>query len=157
MMFRPRPKSLGRDNFLKLSDREEVTGVFRGDIYTFRRHWTGQASVECSGETCPICQTDPENRPAFRFRVNFVTNKDGQWFAKIFEGGGELYDSLVNLDRKFDLSKTAVEITRRGLKQNTKYDVIPLTNMQITKEMEAKIRSIQLHALSAEEPEAAAS
>jgi hypothetical protein len=156
MMFKPRPKGLGRDNFLKLNDREEVTGVFRGEIYTFKRHWTGQSSVACTGDDCPVCKVDSENRPAFRFRVNFITTRDGQYVAKIFEGGGELYDSLCNLDRKFDLANTVVEITRRGLKQNTKYDVLPLSNTPLTKEMRAKIDSVQLLALSAEESDSAA-
>lgn len=151
MMFKPRPKGLGRDNFLKLNDREEVTGVFKGDIHTFKRHWTGQSSVECIGEGCPVCANDPENRPAFRFRVNFITTKDGQYVAKIFEGGGELYDTLSNLDRKFNLADTVVEITRRGLKQSTKYDILPMTNQPISKEMRAKLDAVPPLALSAEE------
>lgn len=156
MLFEPRSKGLGKDSFLKLNDKEEVTGIFRGEIHTFRRHWTSSnRSQECTGENCPLCKADPENYPAFRFRINFVSNRDGQWFAKIFEGGGELYDSLTNLDRKFDLTKTIVEITRRGLKQNTKYDILPLVNHVLTKEMEAKIKSVSLLHLSTEKVEEA--
>lgn len=153
MLFVPRPKGLGKDNFLKLGDKEEVTGIFRGEIYSFKRHWVNQRSAECIGEGCPICAADPENRPSYRFRVNFITTKDGKWIAKIFEGGGELYDTLANLDKKFDLAKTVVEITRRGMKQNTRYDVLPLVNQPLTAEMKAKIEAVALLPLSAEEIE----
>src|SRR4051812_3522620 len=96
MMFKPRPRGLGAANFLKLADGEEVTGVFRGGIYTFRKHWMGQGTptVECAGADCPVCVTKPPKGPSFRFRVNLITSKDGQWIAKIFEGGSELYDQL---------------------------------------------------------------
>jgi hypothetical protein len=149
MLFAPRPKSLGKDAFLKLSDKEEVTGIFRGEIHTFRRHWANNRGVECGGEGCAICQADPENYPAFRFRINFITTKDGKWLAKIFEGGGELYDTLTSLDKKFDLSKTVVEITRLGLKQNTKYNVLPRIDQPVSKEMEAKIGAVGLLPLTA--------
>lgn len=154
MLFTPRQKGLGKDNFLKLRDKEEITGLFRGEIYTFKRHWSNNQGVECVGEDCPVCKVDPENYPAFRFRINFITTIDGKWVAKIFEGGGELYDSLANLDRKFDLSKTVVEITRRGLKQSTKYDILPLVNEQVTSEMEKKLKEVDLLQLSIQKGEA---
>jgi hypothetical protein len=150
MLFTPRQKGLGSDNFLKLNDKEEVAGYFTGEIYKFKRHWSNNKGIECTGaETCPICRIDSDNYPAFRFRINFVTTKDGQWVAKIFEGGGETYDQLTTLDRKYDLTTTAVEITRHGLKQNTKYMIMPLVNQPLTKEMESKIKSVSLQPLSA--------
>lgn len=154
MIFTPRSKGLGKENFLTLNDKEEVTGIFKGEIYTYKRHWSNNRSQECLGQDCPFCKADPENYPSFRFRVNFITTKDGQWCAKIFEGGGELYDLLTTLDRKCDLTKTIVEITRQGLKQNTKYMILPLVNQPITKEIEAKINSVSLLPLSSkiEEP-----
>lgn len=161
MLFEPRPKGLGKDSFLKLNDKEEVTGVFRGEIHTFKRHWVSNRSQECTGQDCPFCtaKTDPEkeNYPAFRFRVNFVTTKDGEWVAKIFEGGGELYDQLTNFDRKFDLTKTVVDISRQGLKQSTRYLIYPRIDQPITKEMEAKLKSVTLLALSVETVEEAVS
>lgn len=153
MLFTPRSKGLGSDSFLKLNDKEEVSGFFKGEIYKFYRHWANNRSIECVGAECPVCKVDPENKPGFRFRINFITTKEGHWFPKIFEGGGEIYDSLVNLDRKYDLTKTAVEITRRGLKQNTKYDILPLVNYPITKEIDAKLKSVSLLALSTDKVE----
>ncbi|NBU22277.1 hypothetical protein EBS43_12830 [bacterium] len=145
MLFQPRQKGLGRENFLKLNDQEEVTGVFRGDIYTFKRHWSDNRSLECPGSGCTLCSTGlKENFPSFRFRINFVTYKDGHFSAKIFEGGGETYDLLVSLDKKFDLSKTLVDITRRGLKQNTKFDFLPRVDHPITPEIEFKIKNVTL-------------
>lgn len=156
MLFTPRQKGLGKESFLTLNDKEEVTGLFRGEIYTFKRHWVNNRGTECIGTDCPVCKVDPEkNYPSFRFRINFVTTKEGQWIAKIFEGGGETYDLLTSHDKKFDLTKTVVDITRRGLKQNTKYDITPRLDQPITKEMEAKIKLVGLLALSVEKvPEA---
>lgn len=162
MMFEPRKKGLGKENFLSLNDKEEVTGLFRGEIYTFKRHWVSNRGTECIGEGCHFCRDDDEYNatekdnskrrfPAFRFRVNFVTTKDGQWVAKIFEGGGETYDLLSSLDKKFDLAKTVVDIARRGLKQNTKYDILPRVDQPLTKEMSSKINAVPLLALSADE------
>lgn len=152
MLFTPRPKGLGKDNFLKLRDKEEVTGIFQGETYIFKRHWTGNQGVECTGDGCVVCSKD-ERYPAFRFRINFITTIDGKWVAKIFEGGGELYDLLTNLDRKFDLSKTVVEITRMGLGQNTKYNILPLVNKAITPEMAQRLKEVDLLALSLEKVE----
>lgn len=151
MLFEPRPKGLGKENFLTLNDKEEVSGFFRGEIYTYKRHWTSNRSQECTGQECPFCKADPESYPSFRFRINFITSRDGQWVSKIFEGGGETYDLLTNLDRKYDLTKTPIEITRQGLKQSTKYHIMPLLNQPITKEMEAKLKSVALLALSMSE------
>jgi hypothetical protein len=152
MLFTPRTKGLGKENFLRLSDQEECSGLFRGDIYTFKRHWINGRSEECKSVACTICASDPENRPSFRFRVNFVTYKNGQWVAKIFEGGGEIYDLLTNLDRKFNLSSTLIDITRRGTQQNTKYDILPRVDQPITQEMEARIKTIPLLPLAAIPP-----
>lgn len=159
MLFTPRPKGLGRESYLSLGDGEEVTGIFRGDIYTFKKHWSQTRSVECAGEGCSTCKAeaernaleeDPKKRkfPGFRFRINFVTSRDGKWVAKIFEGGGELYDTLTTLDKKFDLTKTVIDITRQGLKQNTKYQITPRPDQPITKEMEARIKTVELLPLS---------
>jgi hypothetical protein len=159
VLFTPRPKGLGSENFLKLNDQEEVTGLFRGELYTFKRHWVRgngkERGEECTGPNCPFCLADSENYPSFRFRVNFVTTKDGQWVAKIFEGGGELYDLLSSLDKKFDLSKTVVDITRRGLKQSTKYDITPRLDQPVTKEFEARIKSVVLVPLKSDETDGA--
>jgi hypothetical protein len=54
---------------------------------------------------------------------------------------------------KFELSKTVIEITRRGLKQSTKYDILPMTNQPLTKEMEQKLNTVPLLALSIQQAE----
>lgn len=150
MMFAPRPKGLGKDSFLKLQDKEEVTGMFRGDIYQFKRHWMNNRGVQCEGEKCQYCAADPKNFPSFRFRVNFITSKDGKYVAKIFESGGETYDFLSSLSKKYDLSKTVIDITRMGLNTNTKYMVMPRADVPVTKEFEAKIAAVELLALTTE-------
>jgi hypothetical protein len=153
MMFKPRPKGMGKDNFLKLANGEEVSGVFRGEIYTFRNHWRGKGtpSLECSGADCAVCATKPEKGPSFRFRINFITSKDGKWIAKIFESGGDVYDDLARLDKKFDLSTTVVDLSRTGVDKETRYNVLPRKDIPLTKEMEAQINAVPLLALSAAE------
>ena len=158
MLFTPRPKGLGKENFLKLNDQEEVTGIFKGDIHTFKQHWANGKSFECVGQECSYCKCrgqdcscegdSKKHYPGFRFRINFVTPNEGQWKAKIFEGGGELYDFLTSLDKKFDLTRTLIDITRRGMKQETKYDILPRVDQPITQEMAAKIQAAPLLALS---------
>jgi hypothetical protein len=155
MMFEPRPKGLGKDNFLKLNDKEEVTGIFRGDIRKFRRHWIDATdrSQDCTGKDCSACKQFPDKAPAFRFRINFAVLKGDQLIPRIFEGSGEIYDMLTTLDKKVDLSKTPIEITRTGLKQNTRYTFFPMHNMPFTKEMEAKLKALPLLPLSVETTE----
>ncbi len=148
MLFIPRTKGLNTENFLKLSDGEEATGIFSGEVHTFKRHWTNNRSAECVGPDCSHCAADPEHYPAFRFRMNFLTMKNNQWTAKIFEGGGEIYDLLTSLDKKFDLSKTVVDITRRGVKQNTKYDILPRLDQPVTAEIRSQLAAVALLALS---------
>ena len=147
-MFPPRPKGLGKENFLKLSDQEEVTGIFRGELITFKKHWVHGASTECLGSSCGICKEDPKNYPMFRFRINFIVFKKNQWEAKIFEAGGGVYDLLTSLNKKMDLSQVLIEITRRGMKQNTKYDFLPRTDIPISQEMKKQIQAMELLPLS---------
>ena len=159
MLFTPREKGLGKENFLKLGDGEEVTGIFRGEIYRLKKHWSASRSIECIGFGCPVCPAEAESNAKekdekkhrfamFRFRVNFVTTINGQWVAKIFEGGGELYDTLTNLDKKFDVTKTVVDISRQGMKQNTKYQITPRPDQPLTADIESMINSVRLHGLS---------
>lgn len=155
MLFTPRTKGLGGENFLKLNDGEEITGIFKGEIYRFKKHWTNERSIECIGESCSLCRADSEEQdpkkkryPSFRFRINFITSKDGQWIPKIFEGGGETYDSLTNINSKVDLSKSFVDISRHGVKKNTKYQFFVRSDTPFTKEMAGKIESVSLLPLS---------
>lgn len=150
MLFNPRPKGVG---FLKLADGEEVSGAFVGAPYTFRQHWVKGRGAECQGEGCTFCanpELDKDGKakfPGFRFRINFVTTIDGKYAARIFEGGGKTYDKLVALDKKFDLTNTSVEITRRGVKQNTDYDFYP--GKPITEKVRAQIKAVELLPLGA--------
>lgn len=141
MMFAPRSKGPGKDNFLKLNDRESVNCLFRGDFYKFRAHWENNRTVECPGkETCIICKNDPEAYPSFKCRMNLITD---DLVSKVWEVGGEVYDTLCVLDKEHDLSKTFVKITRRGLKTKTSYELDVIDQEVPTKIME-KINAIPL-------------
>jgi hypothetical protein len=154
MLFQPRPKGLGKDNFVKLGDGQEIMGVFRGTPHTFRQHWINNQSTECIGAECPLCKAEQSKaeprKPSFRFRINLITTVDGKYVPKIFEGGGELYDDLVDLDKKFNLAATPVSIMRRGLKKDTRYSIIPRADKPVTKEMEELISQVKLLPLCAQ-------
>lgn len=164
MLFAPRPKGLGSENFLKLSDGEEITGLFKGGIYTFKKHWAAGRGIECSGDGCDTCKAEAEFNatvtdskkkkfPAFRFRINFIISKDGKWLAKIFEHGGKTYDLLTKLNSKVDLTSTFIDITRHGSGQGTEYSFFHRSDEPLTKEMKAKIDAVELLALCAEKVE----
>lgn len=155
MIFNPRPKTLGlgAKAYVSLKDGEEITGVFRGNPYTYYRHWTGTNGVECTRKlmgTCDLCETS-EKKAAYRFKMNFITSVDGKYVAKVFEGGGDLYDELANLHKKFNLAVNPVEITRRGTGTSTRYTILPLVNAPLTNEMQMQIEAVPLLKLTANE------
>jgi hypothetical protein len=151
MLFKPRPKGLGKENFIRLKDREEITGVFRGEIQETWTHWVNRRPIECVGEGCQTCVAAPQAKARFRFRVNLVTSKDGKYVAKIFESGGETYDAFAAWGAKFDLTKMIVDIQRVGSGQDdTKYVLMPRVDKPITPEMEAQISAVTLIPLKPE-------
>lgn len=136
--------------FLKLEDKEEITGVFRGKFYYFYNHYLKNEgkSYLCTGKEqgCPYC---PKSKPSFRFKVNLVTrNSNGEFIAKVFESGITIYRHLKELNKKYeDLNKVFITLARHGLSTNTTYSVIPLPKWQLTQGAEAIISQVPLHEL----------
>lgn len=157
MKFPDTEGSMDGKNYLKLKDKESARGVFRGDPYLFRIHWTGQKSAVCSGVSCPHCKVGEKS--SFRFRINFLLRENDQFVAKIWEQGWKVYLQLKALhESDYDLEKTTVKVSRTGSDKNdTSYAVLPVPNGILSPEGEAKLRGIPLHDLavfeSAESPE----
>jgi hypothetical protein len=119
-----REKSEGGKNFVKLKSGETIQGLFRGDIYEFRQHWSETKSDLCKGDDCPICKTG--KKPSFRFRLNLIVKEDSNYVAKVFEQGWTVYEQLRGLHNEYDLTKTVVKIARQGEgKNDTTYTILP--------------------------------
>lgn len=135
--------------FVRLKSGEKVLGVFRGEPKIFRQHWVGGRSSVCVGkDTCELCQA--ADKPAFRFRLNFLTRTDGIWMAKIFEQGYGVYQDLKALhEADYNLEETMVSITRVGEGKDTRYGIIPMRgNASMTPEHFQALAKIPLNDLT---------
>lgn len=149
MKFQERNSNGAKLDFLKLTSGQSAKGVFRGDIYEFKRHWVNQRSVTCPGSGCEHCTAG--DKPSFRFRLNFVINENGALTAKVFEQGWTVYDTLRALHADYNLETYQMKVTRSGEGTNTSYQITPVPKGEVTKDMEAKIKTIKLHELSPEQ------
>jgi hypothetical protein len=133
----------GSKNFLKLKDRESVTGVFCGDIREFFGIWENSKMTEV-----------PEGTPkaGFRFRVNFVVKEGSNYIPKIFENGVSVYRQLAELNEEYPLEETVVKITRNGTGTDTTYSILPMPpKMQMTKEAKEYLKKLELLPLESRE------
>jgi len=149
MMFKARQKGGGK-NFLKLKDKDSVTGVFRGDPHTFYQHWVGGRGVTCTRSTgCTHCESGEKG--SFRCRVNFIMSEEGKLIAKVFECGGKVYDALSALSADCDLSTHKVKITRSGSGTDTTYSILPvMKDGVLTKDALKAVEAVDLNALENE-------
>lgn len=126
MKFNPPPKKVEKLPRIDLADGQSVQGVFRGDIYEFYQHWgVAKYPIECTRNTptgCEHCKTD---KGSYRFRVNFITEENGEWVAKHFEQGRRVYAQLGKIHEKKNLEKVLVEVSRAGAgQQDTTYMIM---------------------------------
>jgi hypothetical protein len=138
--------------FVKLKDKQSIKGIFRGEIFDFKQHWTrsaqGDRSQVCKGQGCPICAVSPK-KPTFKFRVNFVTTENGAFIARIFESNAGVYVTLRDMAKAgYNLEKTKVQITRNGEGRDTKYTILPVANSPLTTQHEQEIAKVVLHDLT---------
>jgi hypothetical protein len=139
--------SVDSSNFMKLKDGESVRGVFSGEPHEFKQHWENGRSSLCTGaQSCPGC--GPGKEPAsFRFLLNFITQENGAYVAKVWEQGWKVYKQLRALNEDYQLDKTVVKITRTGSKMNdTNYAVIPLPGESgvVTPALQDKLKQVKL-------------
>ena len=120
LVKRGAPKTEGNvaSNFLKVDDGQSATGIFRGEIFEFWQKWPKGGKKEVF--------TEPTAGAASRFKVNFVTMEGGKPVAKVWEFGVSVYNMLAELQKDFDLEKTNMKISRRGVDKNTQWMIIPL-------------------------------
>lgn len=116
-------------DFIRLKDGDSVRGVFRGDPFVFRQHWVGQSTIRCpDNDTCERCKAG--EKPAFRFKLNFIVKENDQLAVKVLEQGWKLYQALNDLQAGgWDLEKNFVVIKRTGKgKNDTVYSANPVPN-----------------------------
>jgi hypothetical protein len=143
MKFRTNlPESGGSNNYVKLKDKESITGVFRGDLHEFFVLWRDGKSSEV-----------PEGTPGskFRFRVNFVVREGASYVPKIFEQGQLVYEQLAEIHKEYPLEQTVCKITRNGEKLDTTYTIMPL-RQPVTPEADNTMRLMKLLDLKSKAP-----
>lgn len=129
------PESGGSKNFLKLKDKESISGIFMGNLHEFFVLWDNKKSRE-------VTEGTPDSK--FRFRVNFVTKEGAVYVPKIFEQGSSVYRQLSELHEEYDLEKTVIKITRNGSGTDTTYSLLPLLKQVITKDVADHLKEIEL-------------
>lgn len=130
------PESSGNGaNFVKLKDRESITGIFMGEPYEFHSVWE-------NGKTKVVDANHPG--ASFRFRINFVVKDGPIYLPKIFENGVSVYRDLSDLNDEYKLEDTVVKITRNGVDKNTTYSILPLLKADISPETKKYLKTIKL-------------
>lgn len=131
-------ESHGPSNYLKLKDGESKIGVFRGEPYEFRIKWENNKSVV-------VEETDPNNFN--RFKLNFITQENGVFVAKVWEFGLTVYDQLSEINTEYPLERTKVKVSRKGTGTDTTYNILPMLKEPIPPTTLAQIESVQLNML----------
>lgn len=138
MKFKSITTSGGSKNYLKLKDKEFVKGIFRGEPEEFYVKWENGKSSSVPEGT---------EKASFRFRLNFVTNENGTYVAKIWESSATVYQALAALSQDYNLEETVVKISRNGTGTDTIYMVTPLPD-KVSEAMKKQIASVDLHDLT---------
>lgn len=135
-------------NYLRLKDKESAKGLFVGDPYEFKAHWNGKSDDICTEDNiCSHCALD--QRPRFRFRINFIVKESNEYITKVFEQGLTTYERLKELnDGEYNLDTHLVTISRSGsTKDDTKYSILPVKNGELKPDQLREILKAPLHDL----------
>jgi hypothetical protein len=129
-----------------VDDGDRVVGVFVGDPHAIQVHWTGEGYAECSGHSCPLCESLGK-KPSLRVMINFFDIAENA--MKIIEGGILWYQNIMKVREKYGLNKWSFEIQRQGAKgdSKTRYTILP--DSQIDTDLRSKIAKCELHDLGA--------
>ena len=131
--------------WLNIADGDEVSGLFAGEPHKFYVHWINGRTQPCKGHTCETCASGEKN--TFKFRINFILfdkdieGKVSNVEARVLEKGWRFYEQIGQLNKKFPLERTIVDIHRMGSDKNTTYLITPdadktaLTDEQIERLM----------------------
>jgi hypothetical protein len=135
MKFRTDLPVSGGGDYVKLKDKESITGIFYGEPYDFFAVWEGGAPKEVASDA-------PGAK--FRFRINFIVKDGSAYVVKIFENSKTVYEQLGLLHAEYDLEKTVVKITRSGTEKNTTYNILPLRD-PVSPETEKVLKTLKLN------------
>lgn len=145
MKFPPKNET-GAKNLVILKDNENITGVFRGELFEFRQHWIDKQPSVCAGrQECAHCKGGL--KPSYRFRLNFVMRdpESGQRVAKLFEQGWTMREQLEALNEDYPLESTVVRIQRKGSGMNdTTYTILPVKGGALNPEQEKELEAVPL-------------
>lgn len=130
--------------YVKMKSGDKIVGIFQGDPEIFDQHWIDGKSQLCLGANCVHCK-DGE-KASTRFQINFITQEDGIWVAKIFEQGKKTMKTLASFHAEYDLERTLVNVTKQGEKMTTVYNLLP-AKVNLTDAELAKVRMIPLNEL----------
>lgn len=104
--------------YLKIKDGERVRGVFKGNPHEFGRIGWGKDS-----KVVPFGTEGSTDR----FLINFIVKEGASYVAKVWERGNTQYNEIKDLNEKYPLEETVVEIKRVGSgKDDTRYSILPL-------------------------------
>lgn len=147
MKFNAESGAMDSKNYLRLKDKESAVGLFVGEPYDFRGHWTGKQLDLCSEDNlCSHCATGLKS--TFRFRSNIIVKEGESYVARIFEQAWTVYETMKKLNSEYDLEKHLVRISRSGTGlSDTAYSIIPVKDGEVKPELAKKLAVIPLHDL----------
>jgi hypothetical protein len=138
MKFRKDLPDSGGKNFVKLKDKESISGIFMGDTHEFFCLWQDGKYKEVPEGTAGA---------SFRFRINFVVKEGTVYVPKILEQGKTVYQQLSELHDEYNLENVVIKITRSGTTKNdTTYTLLPL-RQEISEETKAYLKTVKLNEL----------
>ncbi len=126
-----------RDNqgggaFISLKDGEFVEGVFAGSPKMFYQVYKD-----------PVEYSEWAKGRSFKFKINFIVKDEaGNLKAKIFKGGSEMRNQLLDCKKEYGLD-CVFKIKRTGAgKEDTRYSI--LFKSQLTNEQKKAIAEVKL-------------
>lgn len=150
-MFQPSPEtevySSSNNHFLKIKDKESITGIFRGKPFYFWQKWPkGEKPIKV-----PLDDKNPTSPGPgfnFRFQINLVTLENGAWVAKIWDQGKIINTQIFDLQTAYkDISERPMIIKRSGSNMNdTTYSILPMFE-PLSQEQLTQIKNVKLHDL----------
>ena len=103
----------GGSYYVKLKSGESIEGIFAGDPHTYYQVYGDNTEYERPGG---------DRRP--KFKINFLTWRDGQLEASIFRGGSIIRNTLLDVVDEYGL-ECVYKIKRTGsTKDDTRYSIL---------------------------------
>lgn len=128
--------------WLRITEEEPISGVFRGDFYSYRQHWTPKGGVICAENAgCFRCDSNP---PIPRFALNFLIKNGDGFEPKILEVPQKAFKAILQQLNQHGFD-AIYRIERLGSGANTAYSVTHASDL--SEEEKAGIEACELHKL----------